>query len=107
MDCTCLGGDFSYLGFIQQPLGSDAHWGEIAIWRCKKCGRRWLRYEYAVEAFSGSGRWYMGLIAPEAAAALKPEQAQAFLEKLGWYYAGGSHFQGSVTKRSGPLDLWP
>jgi hypothetical protein len=60
--------------------------------RCKRCSRHWLHYLAEYEAFPRSGRWFMGLIAPERAQALSPGEAVDYLNSLDWHFYGGSYF---------------
>lgn len=88
-------------------LGMDDVFGEASLYTCAGCGRFWLRYHYEVEAFRGSGRWYLGAVEGSDAATLKAEGARAALEDLEWYYYGGSYFDGRVGRSSGPIMLNP
>jgi hypothetical protein len=63
--------------------------------------------EYEIEAFTASGRWYLGAITAEQAALLTPENAKAALEQLSWYFYGGSYFGGRTGKASGSILLIP
>jgi hypothetical protein len=74
---------------------------------CQDCGQHWLRYCYEVEAFTGSGRWYLGAITPEQFATLTVEQARAMLENLNWYDCGGSYYDGGMRRTSGTIMLSP
>jgi hypothetical protein len=88
-------------------MGLDGRLAEVSLKVCHVCGRHWLRYFYEVEAFSRSGRWYLGQITAETAAGLSVEQAKTILEGLPWYFYGGSYFDGRVGKSSGPIHLNP
>ena len=89
-----------------QDLGMDAHFAEVSVLLCQNCGQHWLRYFYENEAFTASGRWYLGAITPTQLAALTSESAKAILEGLDWYAYGGSFYGGS-GKTSGKIDLFP
>jgi hypothetical protein len=104
--CSCLELDYVSWKFDEKYLGSDRYYADISLRRCKHCGRLWLHYHYENEAFSQSGRWYRGLIAPEQAETIAAENALEFLGKLEWYLCGGSYF-GRVFKASGPIQIWP
>jgi hypothetical protein len=104
--CTCFAAPSTHL-FTVKELGLDSRLAEVSVLICQECGQHWLRYFYAVEAFTGSGRWYLGAITPEQFATLTAEQAKAVLEGLGWYYYGGSYFQGRDSRTSGTVMLSP
>ena len=74
---------------IDEILG---RFGQVTLKRCRHCQRYWLHYFVEYEAFSKSGRYYMGLITPETAETLTPETAVDYLENLDWYLYGGSYF---------------
>jgi len=104
--CTCFAAPATGL-FTVKELGLDSRLAEVSVLICQECGQHWLRYLYEVEAFTGSGRWYLGAITPEQFATLTVEQAKAVLEGLGWYYYGGSYFQGHNGRTSGTVMLSP
>ena len=83
----------------------DAHYAEVSLLVCPICTRRWLRYFYEIEAFTGSGRWYLGEITAGQARRLKAENARETLEELSWYFSGGSYFDGKIRKSSGRIFL--
>lgn len=83
----------------------DGRFAEVSVLVCRVCGRHWLRYFYEMEAFTASGRWYLGVITREQAAVLSPEAAKEMLEKLDWYFYGGSYFHGQSGKTSGVIHL--
>ena len=109
--CICLTENFRSARFDRRWLpGMDptrGRYADVAVDRCRTCGRYWLSYEFEFESFSRSGRWYRGLITPEAARTVTPETAAAVLEGLPWYFAGGSWFGGRIHRRSGRLEDWP
>jgi hypothetical protein len=88
-------------------LGLDRQLAEVAVLICQDCGQHWLRYFYEVEAFTGSGRWYLGAITPEQLASLTLERAKNTLESLNWYYYGGSYYEGRNGRTSGNIVLSP
>ena len=90
-----------------KELGLDSRLAEVSVLICQECGQHWLRYFYEVEAFTGSGRWYLGAITPEQFATLTVEQAKATLERLSWYYYGGSYYHGRNGRTSGTIMLSP
>ena len=101
--CLCLDGEARYDTFDERPLGQGEQFSEITLKTCRTCGRRWLHLLLEFEGTSRSGRWYRGLLAPEQAPS--PETAPALLAALSGYFAGGSHFNGRVHRRSGPIPL--
>lgn len=104
--CACLVSLPNHLIPFRE-LGMDRHFAEASILLCPDCGQHWLRYFYEVEAFSRSGRWFLGPISAEQALNLSPEAAKSALEALDWYYYGGSYFGGRSGKTSGPIYLSP
>jgi hypothetical protein len=83
-------------------IGTDSHFGEGTLLRCGKCDQLWLRYFYENEAFSRSGRWYLG---PVPLPVIDPEQVKGTLEAMEWYFYGGSYYDGRTGKASGPILL--
>ncbi|MGH2537453.1 MAG: hypothetical protein ACRDHL_08680 [Candidatus Promineifilaceae bacterium] len=104
--CACLAAPAGQLT-PERTLGMDSRYGEVSLLICPNCGRHWLRYFYEVEVFSRSGRWYLGLVTPEQAAALTAESARRTLEGLAWYYYGGSYYGGRSGRASGEIWLNP
>ena len=102
--CTCFAAPPTHLTSARN-LGLDSQLAEVSVLICQNCGQHWLRYFYEVEAFTGSGRWYLGAITLEQFATLEVEQAQGTLEQLSWYYYGGSYYQGRNGKTSGNIVL--
>lgn len=83
----------------------DNHYAEVSLLVCSLCGQRWLRYFYELEAFTASGRWYLGAIPREHAARLTAESAKTTLESISWYFYGGSYYGGKSGKTSGRIWL--
>jgi hypothetical protein len=104
--CTCFTAPSTHLIAVRE-LGLDSRLAEVSVLLCQECGQYWLRYIYEVEAFTGSGRWYLGAITPAQFASLTVEQAKGALEGLGWYYFGGSYFQGRTGRSLGTITLIP
>lgn len=104
--CGCLGSPH-HRRLVEKELGSDKHYAEIALLSCPLCGRRWLRYFYEIEAFTSSGRWYLGLLNSEQTEQLTEENARSIMEQLDWYFFGGSYYQGKAGKTSGKISLNP
>lgn len=104
--CAC----FSVAGETLSPdreLGVDSSLAEVSVLVCRSCGQHWLRYFYEHEAFTASGRWYLGAIAPGQLSTLTAEDARSLLGRLGWYYYGGSYYGGRVGKALGGINLFP
>ena len=105
--CECLHEPMPYDRYTPiKYLGTDpsnGRFGEVHIVRCNLCGRYWLRYSVEYEGFTASGRYFMGLIAPDVADALRPDQAIEFLGSLDWHLYGGSYF-GRKGKSSGSIN---
>lgn len=104
--CPCLEGKVYYQKFDERYVGADKDYGEVSVYRCKRCGCYWLQYLIEYEYLSRAGRWFRGAITPQVAASVGPETAKKILEGLDWYYRGGSAFGGKVLKASDPLNPW-
>jgi hypothetical protein len=104
--CRCLDSPGSSLQ-DDRNLGMDRNFAEVSLCVCGSCGRHWIRYYYEVEAFSKSGRWYLGPISSEQAAFVTADQARSTLEQLDWYFYGGSYYGGETGRSSGPITLSP
>jgi hypothetical protein len=85
---------------VDQTKGRFA---DVTVEKCLSCGRLWLRYFVQYEAFSESGRWYMGVISEEAAGTVSPATALGVLEGLEWHVFGGSYFKTAGRRGTGPL----
>ncbi|HSF81872.1 MAG TPA: hypothetical protein VLA49_11600 [Anaerolineales bacterium] len=92
---------------VAKELGMDGNFAEISLLTCSLCGQQWLRYFYEVEAFTASGRWYLGAINAEQTLFLTAENAKAVLESLSWYFYGGSYYGGRSGKALGAIYLHP
>jgi hypothetical protein len=89
-------------------LGMDrrnGRFGEVTLHRCPVCGAPWLHYQVEYEAFSRSGRWFCGRLDEQGAASASAATAIATLAALPWYWAGGSYFEGEVSKGAGPVPV--
>ena len=108
-DCPCLSTPQAFDGYREvRFVGVDeagGRFGQVWVRQCRRCGRHWLHYAVEYEHEPESGRYFMGLIAPEAAAVLTPAQALAHLDARGWHLYGGSYFrgQGRAEGRVSPL----
>jgi hypothetical protein len=102
--CTCLSAVSGRLILIAD-LGMDERYAEVSLLICPTCRQPWLRYFYELEAFSYSGRWYLGAVSPDQVGVLRAADAKALLENLPWYFCGGSYYGGTVFRSSGRLDV--
>ncbi len=103
--CDCLTTPNEHLSVLQE-LGSDRHFARVSLLICRGCGRHWLKYFAENEAFTASGRWFLGAISFDQHSNLKRENARLMLEGLDWYFFGGSYFDGKTGKTSGALQLF-
>lgn len=100
--CDCF--DVAYQNLAEyKEIGTDKSFGEISVLVCANCGQRWLKYFYENEAFTASGRWYLGAISSEQLTSLTRENAKRILGELDWYFYGGSYFYGRTGKGSGEI----
>jgi hypothetical protein len=104
--CECLA--LGPRAFDEAFVGIDethGRFGEVSVRTCRACGRRWLHYRVEYEAFTGSGRWYAGLLPEGADAGLTPDAAVPLLERLPWHVYGGSYWGTSGRRGTGPLQV--
>ena len=102
--CACMDPAGRAEIFSIVPLGTDktnGRFGTVSIATCNLCGQKWLRYQVEYEAFGKSGRWYRGLLPPDAAQTPVPESAVDLLGRMDWYFAGGSYFDSPGLRTSG------
>ena len=104
--CACFNVPYQNLSNYRE-LGMDESFAEVSALVCRSCGQHWLRYFYEHEAFTASGRWYLGTITPEQVSTLTAGNAKCLLEGLDWYYYGGSYYGGRGGKASGEISLFP
>lgn len=93
-ECPCSSPDRAFAA-DREDVGVDetnGRFGQVALLRCRSCARLWLDYHVAYEGFTGSGRWFRGVISEEQAATLQPATAAAVLSALEWHLYGGSYF---------------
>ena len=104
--CECLQSGPRFPDARATSIGTDqsnGRFAEVEAIECLRCGRLWLKYGWELEWESHSGRWYAGIVNPDQTEGLAPEDATRVLEGLDWYLAGGSYYDGHVSRRSGPL----
>jgi hypothetical protein len=104
--CSCFIAPGKYL-VVDTELGMDGNFAEVSLLSCSLCSQKWLRYFYEVEAFTASGRWYLGAITKGQASHLMAENAKSILEGLSWYFYGGSYYGGKSGRTSGRIWLNP
>ena len=104
--CACFNVPYQNLSNYRE-LGMDRSFAEVSVLICRSCGQHWLRYFYEHEAFTASGRWYLGAITPEQLSALTTDKAKSLLEGVDWYYYGGSYYHGQNGKTSGGIIPFP
>ena len=104
--CGCFAAPDHFLIF-DKALGMDDNFAEVSLLVCSACAQPWLRYFYELEAFTASGRWYLGAITVEQAALTTAAEAKSMLEGLSWYFFGGSYFGGRSGRSSGRIFLNP
>ena len=104
--CGCFTAPLHFL-VNDIELGMDNNFALVSLLTCPVCGQQWLRVFYEVEAFTASGRWYLGAITGEQAALLTAENAKAILDSLSWYLYGGSYYGGKSGRVSGRISLNP
>jgi len=106
-ECRCATPPYDHRDYDRTELGVDSargRFGDVAIDRCRHCGATWLHYHYEIEAFTGSGRWYRGLLMPGQAARATPGNALEILAELPWHLYGGSFFSTTGRRSDVPLD---
>ena len=102
--CPCFAASPSHLVIVQE-LGMDDHFADVSLLKCADCGRKWLRYFYENEAFTKSGRWYLGAITEEQGETLSLYNAKSMLEGLPWYFCGGSYYESQFSRAHGQIWL--
>lgn len=102
--CRCMTPPFRHEDFLVTQVGVDqtnGRFGEVSVARCKHCGQRWLHYRVEYEGFEKSGRWFRGRVTAWQARRLTPETAILRLEKMKWFFYGGSYYE-TDGRRSAP-----
>jgi hypothetical protein len=105
--CRCMAPPLSYRDFDRRDIGVDegsGRFADVAIERCRRCGQTWLHYQYELEAFPGSDRWYRAPLTPEQADRATAATALEILAGLPWHLYGGGYFGTSGIRRDEPLD---
>jgi hypothetical protein len=102
--CDCLTTAHRHLSALKE-LGLDWHHAQVSVLICQRCGQHWLKYFYENEGFTASGRWFLGAISFDQVSSLTLENAREVLEKLDWYFVGGSYYGAQINKASGEISL--
>ena len=88
---------------------TNGRYGDVSVLTCRGCRRRWLHYFAEYEAFTGSGRWILGILPDDPPLLLNPQNAVPILNTLPWYIYGGSAFHlpppGRRARGNAPADL--
>lgn len=84
---------------------TNGRFGEVSLKQCKVCGQLWLHYFVEYESFTGSGRYFMGMISPEVAETISAESAVEYLNELEWHLYAGSFFSGKKGRRTGQVQV--
>lgn len=101
--CICMDPQCGRDCFDSQLVGTDQRYGEVELWTCKLCTTTWLHYHLEYEAFTGSGRWYRGIIPAETN--VDAHHAVKQLEHLPWYFYGGSYFKTAGMRGAGLVQV--
>lgn len=107
LKCRCYTTDARYDLFTTTDIGVDERNGrfaEITINTCNRCQTNWLKYFAEFESFTGSGRWYRGIVQPDDLPNIKPGNAVEYLEKSDWFIYGGSHFSSTGMYGKGKVE---
>ena len=104
--CKCYCPPFRFDDFDLKYVGGDFRGGEVALLTCKSCGQLWLRYfiDYNHPLIK-TGRWFRGEISAQGIASISASNAVKYLEKVDWYFYGGTYFNTLGEIGSGDLDL--
>jgi len=88
---------------------TNGRYGDVFVFTCGGCQRRWLYYFAEYEAFTASGRWILGILPDALPLPLTPENAVPILNTLPWYIYGGSYFHlpppGRRARGNAPADI--
>ena len=106
-NCRCLCPPFHYTDYDSCHVGVDeteGRYADVSVERCNRCGQRWLRYHYEVEAYPRSGRWYQVAISEAEAVAVTATTAVAMMCRHRWHFRGGSYFNSAGDRCEWPID---
>ena len=99
--CSCLDNPLQNkpdIIFQEIYIGCDetnGRFGDLTARICPDCKFIWLLYSVQYEAFTKSGRWYIGRIIEKNYKSIKPEDSVKLLEQSNPCYFGGSYFETS------------
>lgn len=82
---------------------TGGRFAEVNVEKCKQCGTKWISYSFEYEYFTGSFRWYRGILGNELNL-IKPENVIAYLESIDWYIFGGSYYNSNGTIGKGSIE---
>ncbi len=104
--CRCLDNPLqnNWKIFEEIVLGVDrtnGRFGEVLIRICPECKFIWLRYHAEYEAFTASGRWYLGRLCIKDYKIIVVEKAASLLEFSNPCFYGGSYYKtnGLILKK--------
>jgi hypothetical protein len=102
--CACSDADYRLRPqHASRHLGMDDsnRFADVSVETCMECGATWL--EYFWEDHHDNGTRYRGLVASGVAREATANTAAALIEKLPWYWLGGTYFDGQTHRSSGPI----
>jgi predicted metal-dependent HD superfamily phosphohydrolase len=106
--CTCVDPRCPAAAFETRYVGvdkTDGRFADVSIWTCRTCGSLWLHYRLEKEGFRGAGRWYRGILSPEAARDLQPADAASLVARWSWHFQGGTYFGSAGLWSTTPVRL--
>ena len=104
--CTCAERLPHHADLDEISLGcdpTDGRYADVSVKTCRACGQRWLHYFVEYEGFSGSARWACCQIDAETAATVTPETAATVIDGAPWHWRGGSYWNSTGRRGTGPL----
>ena|ERR1700675_3061700 len=106
-ECSCLATAPKHPNAVEErSVGidpSNGRFADVTLVRCALCRRLWLTYQFEIEAFTASGRWYAALISEADAKIMTPHRAPDFIKSQPWRIYGGSFYGHSGRRGSGPI----
>ncbi len=103
--CKCETPPSHYSDFDEEFVGEDQHAAEVSLFRCRTCGRSWLKYLIEEPHRSNSGRWWRVAVSPEDLAGLSVGTARDFIEKQLQCIVGGSYFGSTGLRYFHPVKI--
>ena len=108
LPCQCHDPRCDLDAFHETDLGADhtkSRFGNVSLFDCRFCGRRWLYYSIGYEFWSQPRRWYRGLITVQKSRSITPENAVEVLSGLSWYLCSGSEDESVARQGSGSIAI--